>query len=66
MPAIEVPPPKRRKLGRTFESIGCSTQSLEALLRVAEVIEKQTAVLQQICNAVMKGESEIQQRNDRG
>lgn len=52
MPATKVPPQKRRKLGREVEGTGSSVQSLEVLLKVAEAIEKQTAVLRQICNAV--------------
>jgi hypothetical protein len=54
MPATEVSPQKRRKLGRAVEGIGGSVQSLEVLLMVAKAIEKQTTVLRQICHAVEK------------
>ncbi|KAG1811519.1 uncharacterized protein BJ212DRAFT_1302018 [Suillus subaureus] len=52
MPATEMLLQKCRKLGRGVEGMGGSVQSLKVLLKVAEAIEKQTTVLQQICNAV--------------
>ncbi|KAG1741752.1 uncharacterized protein EDB91DRAFT_1081564 [Suillus paluster] len=58
MPATKVQPQKCRKLGRAVEGMGSSVQSLEVLLKVAEAIEKQTTVLQQICNAVKSIEFE--------
>ncbi|KAG1808226.1 uncharacterized protein BJ212DRAFT_1303105 [Suillus subaureus] len=58
MPATEILLRKRRKLGRGVEGMGGSVQSLKVLMKVAEAIEKQTTVLQQICNAVKSIEFE--------